>query len=51
MALMVQNQGGSIIPMFNDTIAAVGQRVQGWKTNPNLELMDSMAPSECWLKA
>lgn len=51
MSLMVQNQGGSIIPMFNDNIAAVGQRIQGWKTNPNLELMDSMAPSECWLKA
>jgi len=51
MALIVHNEGGVIVPMFNDTIDATGPKVGGWVKNPNAELMGGMAASECWLEA
>jgi peptide/nickel transport system substrate-binding protein len=51
IALIVNEEGGSLIPMFNDTIAAIGGRVGGWVKNPNMEMMGYMAASECWLEA
>ena len=51
MALIVHNEGGVIVPMFNDTIDATGPKVGGWIKNPNAELMGGMAASECWLEA
>jgi peptide/nickel transport system substrate-binding protein len=50
MSLMVSNEGGTIVPMFNDTIAAIGPKVKGWVKNPNMEMMGYMAASECWLE-
>lgn len=51
MAMMVHEDGGVILPMFNDTIDATGPKVGGWIPNPNAELMSGMAASECWLEA
>jgi peptide/nickel transport system substrate-binding protein len=51
MATIVHNEGGVIVPMFNDTIDATGPKVGGWVKNPNAELMGGMAASECWLEA
>ncbi len=51
MALMVHNEGGVMVPMFNDTIDATGPKVGGWVPNPSAELMGGMAASECWLEA
>ncbi len=51
MALIVHNEGGVIVPMFNDTIDATGPKVGGWVKNPNAELMGGMAASECWLES
>jgi peptide/nickel transport system substrate-binding protein len=50
MAMIVHNEGGVIVPMFNDTIDATGPKVRGWVKNPNAELMGGMAASECWLE-
>jgi peptide/nickel transport system substrate-binding protein len=50
MSVMVSNEGGAMIPMFNDTIAAIGPKVKGWVKNPNMEMMGYMAASECWLE-
>ena len=49
--LIVHNEGGEIIPMFNDFIDAIRDDVQGYVSNPNSELMNSEAPTRCWLKA
>ena len=51
MGMMVHEEGGVIVPMFNDTIDATGPKVRGWVKNPNAELMNGMAASECWLAA
>jgi peptide/nickel transport system substrate-binding protein len=51
IAVLVSNEGGTIVPMFNDTIAATGPKVGGWVKNPNMEMMGYMAASECWLAA
>lgn len=51
MATIVHNEGGVIVPMFNDTIDATGPKVAGWVKNPNAELMGGLAASALWLTA
>ena len=34
MSLIVHNEGGVIVPMFNDTIDATGPKVGGWVKTP-----------------
>ena len=51
MALIVRDQGGVIVPMFNDFVDASGPKIAGWRDNPNAEMMNGMAPTECWLEA
>jgi peptide/nickel transport system substrate-binding protein len=51
MAMIVHNEGGTIVPMFNDTIDATGPKVAGWVKNPNAELMSGLAASALWLTA
>ena len=51
MAVIVRDEGGVIVPMFNDTVDATGPKVGGWVKNPNAELMGGFAASECWLEA
>lgn len=51
MALMVRDEGGLILPMFNDYIEATGQQVGGWTANPMGEMMAGFALSKCWLNA
>ena len=50
MGRMVRNEGGIILPMFNDVIDAVSDKVGGFEPNPNGELMANFAGSRCWLK-
>ena len=47
---MVQDDGGVILPMFNDIVDAVGPKVGGFQKNPNGGLMDGQAAIECWLE-
>ena len=51
MGSIVHNDGGVIVPMFNDFIDAIGPKVGGWKPNGNEELMGGYALSKCWITA
>ncbi|BCH34092.1 peptide ABC transporter substrate-binding protein [Mesorhizobium sp. L-8-10] len=51
IALMVRDDGGAIIPMYNDWIDAVSEKVEGYVPYPSGELMGGLALSMCWLAA
>ncbi|MDW5316773.1 ABC transporter substrate-binding protein [Rhizobium sp. PL01] len=51
MAVMMRDEGGLIVPMFNDFIDGVSDSVEGWVDNPAGELMNGDAPLRCWLNA
>ena len=50
-AVMVRDEGGLILPMFNDFIDATGPQVGGWQPDGNQEMMGGYALSKCWLTA
>lgn len=50
MAMILHEEGGVIIPMFNDIIDARGGKVGGYVNHPAGELMNGLAASECWLE-
>ncbi|WP_127599234.1 ABC transporter substrate-binding protein [Nitratireductor alexandrii] len=50
-ALMVRDDGGLILPMFNDFIDASTDKIDGWEPHPAAELMDGYALAKCWLTA
>ncbi len=47
-AYLVRDEGGAIIPMFNDFIDALRDNVQGWETNGAAQLMDGLVMTKCW---
>ncbi|MFZ1469150.1 MAG: ABC transporter substrate-binding protein [Paracoccaceae bacterium] len=49
MGMMVRDEGGLILPMFNDFVDGVRTEVQGWYDDPNAEQMNGRALSRCWL--
>ncbi len=49
MGLLIRDEGGLILPMFNDFIAAVSDEVGGYEDDPNGELMGGHALSKTWL--
>ncbi|MCX7888354.1 MAG: ABC transporter substrate-binding protein [Rhodobacteraceae bacterium] len=49
MAHILRDEGGLILPMFNDFVSAYRSEVQGWQTDPNGELMNGRAQVKCWL--
>ena len=51
MAVIVRDEGGLILPMFNQFIDATGPKVEGWMLDPHQELMNGYALSKCWLSA
>ena len=52
MGTMVRDEGGTIVPFFNQFIDAVDtKKVSGWVANPQGEMMDGYALCECWLNA
>lgn len=51
MAYMVRDEGGLILPMFNDFIDAISDKVGGYENHPLGGLMDDFALSRCWLNA
>ncbi|MVA95932.1 twin-arginine translocation signal domain-containing protein [Nitratireductor sp. CAU 1489] len=50
-AVMVRDEGGLILPMFNDFIDASTDKIDGWEPHPAAELMDGYALAKCWLTA
>jgi len=51
MGQIVRDEGGAIIPMFQDFIDATGPHVGGWTTDGNNQLMNGYALSKCWLQS
>lgn len=51
MGLIVRDEGGVIVPMFNDFIDATGPNVAGWIDDPNYEFSNWSALNRCWLTA
>jgi peptide/nickel transport system substrate-binding protein len=49
MALMVRDEGGLVLPMFNDFIDAHTEQVMGWVPDPNHETSNLAAPIRVWL--
>lgn len=49
-ALKVRDDGGLILPMFNDFIDAHREEVQGWVADPNHETSNLRAATRVWLK-
>jgi peptide/nickel transport system substrate-binding protein len=49
MARMVRDDGGAIIPMFNDFIDAISSRVGGYVHDPGGEISNGFAAIRCWL--
>lgn len=48
MAHILRDEGGLILPMFNDFVDAIGNNVNGWVADPNGELMNGRALMKCW---
>ncbi|MGY9046296.1 MAG: ABC transporter substrate-binding protein, partial [Rhodobacterales bacterium] len=48
MAYLVRDEGGLILPMFNDFICAITTDVQGWVEDPNQDLMNGLVAHKCW---
>jgi peptide/nickel transport system substrate-binding protein len=51
MGTIVRDEGGAIVPMFNDFIDATSAKVGGWSPDGNQEMMGGYALSKCWLVA
>jgi peptide/nickel transport system substrate-binding protein len=48
-AMKVRDDGGLILPMFNDFIDARREEVQGWVKDPNHETSNLRAATRVWL--
>ena len=51
MAHIVRDEGGVILPMFNDYVSGVSDVIGGWQDDPNGELMSGRAAVRCWLNS
>jgi peptide/nickel transport system substrate-binding protein len=51
MANILRDEGGLILPMFNDFVSGVSDTVGGWQDDPNGELMNGRAQVRCWLNS
>ncbi len=49
IAHLLWDEGGVIVPMFNDWVDAHSDAVAGWADDPNFELMGGFASSKTWL--
>lgn len=50
MGIIVKDEGGELIPMFNQSIDATSDKIGGF-VGGRAELMDGYAFTKCWLKA
>jgi len=50
-AILVRDEGGVIVPMFNNFIDATGDKVGGWASDPNGGMMNNRALIRTWLVA
>ena len=47
---MVHDNGGAVIPMFNNFIDAGSKKVQGFVPSPTLEMSGLRAAEKVWLE-
>jgi peptide/nickel transport system substrate-binding protein len=50
MAMMVRDDGGTIIPMFSNFVDAISTNVHGYVRDGAMELSNGLAPLRCWLE-
>ena len=50
MGRMLRDEGGLILPMFNDFVAGVSNNVGGYVNDPNGPVMNNKSHISCWLK-
>ena len=48
MGRMINEEGGVIVPMFNDYVDAISSEVQGYNDDPNASLMNWYAFKNTW---
>ncbi|MEP5091102.1 MAG: ABC transporter substrate-binding protein [Paracoccaceae bacterium] len=51
MGVLVRDEGGLILPMFNDFVGAIASNIGGYYDDPNGPLMNNKAPIKCWIEA
>jgi peptide/nickel transport system substrate-binding protein len=51
MGMMMRDEGGLIVPFFNQYIDATGKNVEGWVNNPAQEMCNGYALAQCWVAA
>jgi peptide/nickel transport system substrate-binding protein len=51
MGLMMRDEGGLIVPYFNQFVDATGKVIEGWVDNPAWEFSNGRALIECWHQA
>lgn len=51
IGMIMRDEGGLIVPFFNQYIDASGKGVEGWVSNPAQEMCNGYALSQCWLAA
>jgi peptide/nickel transport system substrate-binding protein len=49
MAVTLREEGGLILPMFNDFISGVSNNIGGWVDDPTGEMMGNKANIKCWV--
>jgi len=49
IAMVMRDEGGLIVPFFNQYIDASGKGVEGWVSNPAQEMCGGYALAICWL--
>ena len=50
MGQMLREEGGLILPMFNDIVTGVSNNLGGWIDDPYGEMMGNQAAIKCWVK-
>lgn len=49
MSMLVRDEGGLIMPMFNNFVDAHNSKIGGWEMNPNGDMMNDQAAIKCWM--
>jgi len=49
IAHLLWEEGGAVVPMFNDLIDAHSDAIAGWEPDPNFELMGGYAALKTWM--
>ncbi|MDR0808386.1 MAG: ABC transporter substrate-binding protein [Gemmobacter sp.] len=47
-AMILREEGGVIVPMFNDSVDAISEGIAGWIDDPQMELMNGFLTQKTW---